>query len=69
MCETLFSFYSLISFFIFSRKNKYFYRDRLDWDEQSSAGRYVREHCKPLKVINLFNLMILWFFEKRIYLF
>jgi len=31
-----------------SRKQKYFYRNRLDWDEHSSAGRYVRENCKPL---------------------
>ncbi|XP_042201841.1 dual specificity protein kinase CLK2 isoform X1 [Callorhinchus milii] len=33
-----------------TRKKKYFYRGRLDWDENSSAGRYVRENCKPLKV-------------------
>jgi len=32
-----------------TRKTKYFYRGRLDWDEKSSAGRYVRENCKPLK--------------------
>lgn len=32
------------------RKQKYFYRGRLDWDESSSAGRYVRENCKPLRV-------------------
>ncbi|CAK9301097.1 unnamed protein product [Gordionus sp. m RMFG-2023] len=29
-------------------KTKYFYHGRLDWDEYSSAGRYVRENCKPL---------------------
>lgn len=29
-------------------KTKYFYHGKLDWDEKSSAGRYVREHCKPL---------------------
>lgn len=29
-------------------KTKYFYHGRLDWDEKSSAGRYVRNHCKPL---------------------
>lgn len=34
----------------FSRKQKYFYRGRLDWDENTSAGRYVRENCKPLRV-------------------
>ncbi|XP_066470544.1 dual specificity protein kinase CLK4-like isoform X2 [Tiliqua scincoides] len=31
-----------------SRKH-YFHHDRLDWDEHSSAGRYVRRRCKPLK--------------------
>ncbi|XP_050304705.1 serine/threonine-protein kinase Doa isoform X4 [Anthonomus grandis grandis] len=29
-------------------KTKYFYKGRLDWDEKSSAGRYVRDNCKPL---------------------
>ncbi|KAK1154612.1 dual specificity protein kinase CLK2-like isoform X1 [Acipenser oxyrinchus oxyrinchus] len=28
---------------------KYFYHGRLDWDENSSAGRYVRDNCKPLR--------------------
>jgi len=32
-----------------SRKTKYFYRGRLDWDDRSSAGKYVRESCHPLK--------------------
>ncbi|TSO05405.1 Dual specificity protein kinase CLK2 [Bagarius yarrelli] len=32
-----------------TRKQKYFYRGRLDWNENSSAGRYVRENCKPLR--------------------
>ncbi|XP_032871812.1 dual specificity protein kinase CLK2 isoform X1 [Amblyraja radiata] len=32
-----------------TRKQKYFYHGRLDWDDNSSAGRYVRENCKPLK--------------------
>ncbi|XP_050168342.1 dual specificity protein kinase CLK4 isoform X1 [Myiozetetes cayanensis] len=31
-----------------SRKH-YFHHDQLDWDEHSSAGRYVRRRCKPLK--------------------
>lgn len=31
-------------------KTKYFYHGKLDWDQSSSAGRYVRENCKPLKV-------------------
>ncbi|CAI6368743.1 unnamed protein product [Macrosiphum euphorbiae] len=30
-------------------KTKYFYHSKLDWDQSSSAGRYVRENCKPLK--------------------
>lgn len=33
-----------------TRKTKYFYHGKLDWDERSSAGRYVRENCKPLRV-------------------
>ncbi|XP_067852381.1 dual specificity protein kinase CLK4 [Heptranchias perlo] len=32
-----------------TRKCKYFHHERLDWDENSSAGRYVRKRCKPLK--------------------
>uniref|UniRef100_A0A4W3HF03 dual-specificity kinase n=1 Tax=Callorhinchus milii TaxID=7868 RepID=A0A4W3HF03_CALMI len=32
-----------------TRKRKYFHHERLDWDENSSAGRYVRRRCKPLK--------------------
>ncbi|KAI5750060.1 hypothetical protein M8J76_012526 [Diaphorina citri] len=29
-------------------KTKYFYHGKLDWDEKGTAGRYVRENCKPL---------------------
>ncbi|XP_046814817.1 dual specificity protein kinase CLK2 isoform X2 [Vespa crabro] len=29
-------------------KTKYFYYGKLDWDDKSSAGRYVRDNCKPL---------------------
>lgn len=29
-------------------RTKYFHHGKLDWDEKSSAGRYVRDHCKPL---------------------
>ncbi|XP_043261059.1 dual specificity protein kinase CLK2 isoform X1 [Colletes gigas] len=29
-------------------KTKYFYHGKLDWDEKSSAGRFVRDNCKPL---------------------
>uniref|UniRef100_A0A672LDG4 dual-specificity kinase n=1 Tax=Sinocyclocheilus grahami TaxID=75366 RepID=A0A672LDG4_SINGR len=32
-----------------TRKRRYVHHDKLDWDEHSSAGRYVRKHCKPLK--------------------
>ncbi|KAM9795667.1 dual specificity protein kinase CLK4-like [Neosynchiropus ocellatus] len=32
-----------------SRKQRYVHRNKLDWDPQSSAGRYVRKHCKPLR--------------------
>ncbi|KAM4690192.1 dual specificity protein kinase CLK2 isoform 2-T2 [Rhinophrynus dorsalis] len=32
-----------------TRKQKYFYHGHLDWDENTSAGRYVRENCKPLR--------------------
>jgi dual specificity protein kinase CLK2/3 len=36
------------NFFHRKTKTKYFYHGKLDWDEKSSAGRYVRDHCKPL---------------------
>lgn len=29
-------------------RTKYFAHGRLDWDEKSSAARYVKENCKPL---------------------
>lgn len=31
-----------------SKKTKYFYRGDVDWDRNSSSGRYVRENCRPL---------------------
>ncbi|XP_071537656.1 uncharacterized protein [Panulirus ornatus] len=34
-------------------RTKYFYHGKLDWDEKSSAGRYVRENCKPLRSYQL----------------
>lgn len=40
-------------------KTKYFYHSKLDWDQSSSAGRYVRENCKPLKVGTIFFLELL----------
>ena len=36
--------------FYVPRKRRYVHHERLDWDEHSSSGRYVRKHCKPLKV-------------------
>ncbi|KAM7417777.1 hypothetical protein PAMA_017430 [Pampus argenteus] len=32
-----------------TRKQRYVHRCKLDWDVQSSSGRYVKKHCKPLK--------------------
>ncbi|KAL3989309.1 Protein kinase domain family protein [Acanthocheilonema viteae] len=29
-------------------KTKYFYHGRLDWNEKTQAGQYVRDNCKPL---------------------
>ncbi|KAF7632783.1 Protein kinase domain-containing protein [Meloidogyne graminicola] len=29
-------------------KTKYFYHGRLDWNERTTAGQYVRDNCKPL---------------------
>lgn len=39
-------------------KTKYFYHGKLDWDEKSSAGRYVRENCKQLQVRFIFRFKI-----------
>ncbi|XP_061179583.1 cyclin-dependent kinase-like 5 isoform X2 [Saccostrea echinata] len=32
-----------------TKKYKYFYNGKLDWDQGSSKGKYVRENCKRLK--------------------
>ncbi|XP_034739730.1 dual specificity protein kinase CLK4 isoform X4 [Etheostoma cragini] len=32
-----------------TKKRRYVHRCKLDWDVQSSSGRYVKKHCKPLK--------------------
>ena len=37
-------------FFRDSRKTKYFWHGKLDWDPDSPDGKYVREHCRRLKV-------------------
>ncbi len=34
-----------------TRKTKYFWHSQLDWDPESPDGKYVREHCRKLKVI------------------
>ncbi|OCT87832.1 hypothetical protein XELAEV_18021531mg [Xenopus laevis] len=39
----------LIEYYLGLTVFQYFYRDRLDWDEHSSAGRYINRLCKPLK--------------------
>ena len=39
-------------------KTKYFYHGRLDWDEKSSGGKYVRENCKPLRVCLFFSKIL-----------
>ncbi|XP_048375694.1 dual specificity protein kinase CLK3 [Sphaerodactylus townsendi] len=48
------------------RKQKYFHKGNLVWDENTSDGRYVQENCKPLQTymlhdssehLQLFNLM------------
>lgn len=61
-----------------TRKTKYFRRGKLDWDERSSAGRYVRDNCKPLKrymlsdeqdhrdLIDLIEQMLIYEPDKRI---
>ena len=36
-----------------TRKTKYFWHNQLDWDPDSPDGRYVREHCRKLKVTNV----------------
>lgn len=45
-------------------KTKYFYHGKLDWDEKSSAGRYVRENCKPIRVSIIWNIQ-----QTKIYIF
>uniref|UniRef100_W5KJA5 dual-specificity kinase n=1 Tax=Astyanax mexicanus TaxID=7994 RepID=W5KJA5_ASTMX len=32
-----------------TKKQRYVHHEKLDWDEHTSSGRYVRKHCKPLK--------------------
>lgn len=44
MCLNPYSHHVLYS----KTKTKYFYHGKLNWDDKSSAGRYVRDHCKPL---------------------
>ncbi|KAM3827967.1 dual specificity protein kinase CLK3 isoform 3-T3 [Vipera latastei] len=37
-----------------TRKQKYFHKGNLVWDENSSDGRYVQENCKPLQAGRLY---------------
>ncbi|XP_076878054.1 dual specificity protein kinase CLK4 isoform X2 [Brachyhypopomus gauderio] len=32
-----------------TRHRRYVHHDKLDWDMQTSSGRYVRKHCRPLR--------------------
>jgi len=61
-------------------KTNYFWHGRLDWDPTTSAGRYVRENCKPLyhylrdkgndhlQILELIELMLEYSPEARILL-
>lgn len=33
-----------------TRKTNYFWNGNLDWDYDSADGKYVRDHCRKLKV-------------------
>lgn len=51
-CDVLINFYFVLKYRMARKtKSKYFYHGKLDWDERSSAGRYVRDNCHPLMVI------------------
>ena len=36
-----------------TRKTNYFWNGNLDWDYDSADGKYVRDHCRKLKVSSL----------------
>ena len=42
-----------------TRKSKYFWHGQLDWDPTSPDGKYVREHCRKLKVNCLLALFVM----------
>ena len=44
---------SLIPRMIRRTKTKYFNNGKLLWEDNTSAGKYVRENCKVIKVIRL----------------
>ncbi|KAJ7311149.1 hypothetical protein JRQ81_006753 [Phrynocephalus forsythii] len=44
---------SELSCFTAYRKQKYFHKGSLVWDENTSDGRYVQENCKPLQTYML----------------
>ena len=50
--------FNLIARMVRRTKTKYFQGGRLLWDEHSSAGKYVRENCKPIKVRILIHIDI-----------
>lgn len=50
-CKTLTdSFYRRDGNYFPLRKQRYFYHGRLDWNECSKAGRFVKSKCKPFRV-------------------
>lgn len=50
---------AILQLFSLSCRKHYFRHDQLDWDEHSSAGRYVRRRCKPLKVQDNIFMVVL----------
>lgn len=50
---------AILKLFSLSCRKHYFRHDQLDWDEHSSAGRYVRRRCKPLKVQDNIFMVVL----------
>lgn len=50
---------AILKLFSLPCRKHYFRHDQLDWDEHSSAGRYVRRRCKPLKVQDNIFMVVL----------
>ena len=56
--QKVFVYNGILTFVRFFRlirrtKTKFFNGNHLVWDEDSSAGKYVRDNCKPLQVSSL----------------